>query len=214
MAPDFQGTRIPDDDSALISAVTERILASHSNDVVDCSRCVSIAGLSSAEVSPGCAVLVGLSSEDCNWNAEDFIQSAGHLLGDAKEYLLPALNSECSLNSRFKSLVQGAPCFIGKASMALEQASATLGFYGLELGGTIGHVDCNIGGIGGSCSEIAACISYSSSKMSFQFTACGKDDIVTLNGVQIKSSMGSFAIESGDICSVGSRVFIFILPSS
>jgi len=47
---------------------------------------------------------------------------------------------------------------------------------------------------------------------SFEFAACNDDDIVTLNGEQVKFSMGSFPLESESICGVGSRVFMFILP--
>ena len=194
-------------------AVSQRILACRSK--VECSylRCISI-GMTSDEIPAGCALLVGISPNKFNWDAHDFISSLNHLVDNEGELFLEAMENECRLNVQFRSLMQGAPCFIGKASVAVEQAAVALGFYGSELGGTIGEVDCNIGGIGGSCSVTAACISYSPGKKSFQLTACGKNDIITLNGGRINIAMGSLTIYSGDVVSVGSRVFIFLCPSN
>ena len=63
MTPDFQRCRTTEHDSNLISGATERILASQSHDVVDGSRCVSIAGLKSTDIPPGHAAFIGLSSK-------------------------------------------------------------------------------------------------------------------------------------------------------
>jgi hypothetical protein len=182
--------------------------------------CISVAGLPEASFPIGCAMLVGLCSDDCNWRPENFVDSIKSSIAIDEEFLLALIRSECSLNTRFKTLMQGIPCFIGKASQALEQAAATLGLYGIDVGGTIGVVDCNIGGIGGSCNEIASCtcneiascISYCQRRKEFLFFSCTEDDIVTLNGMRVKSSMGPLTVENGDVFSVGSRVFMFILP--
>lgn len=213
MIPELQGRRMPDHDSILISGAIERIIASQSHKIVEGSRCVSIAGLSSSEIPPGHAALIGLSSESCQWSAQDFLDSIAYYSTDLRrDALLTALKNECSLNARFRSMIQVGPCFIGKAQSNLEQASQTLGYYGLEFGGTIGHVDCNVGGIEGSCSEHAICISYSEKFNSYQLKVCGQDDLVTLNGERIIPSMGNLMIDGGDVCSVGARVFIVVLP--
>jgi len=192
-----------------MSSCTERILA-QSKDAGAVSRCISVAGLPQSSLPTACAMLVGLGSDECAWRPEDFVDSIKFSVQIDDEFLLALIRSECSLNTRFKTLVQGVPCFIGKASQLLEQAAATLGLFGIDVGGTIGVVDCNIGGIGGSCGEIASCISYSFRRKEFMFFSCTEHDIVTLNGMRLKSSMGQQAVKNGDVCSVGSRVFMFI----
>ncbi len=212
MSPEFQGSQVPEDDSALLRIVSERILASNLKVENECVKCVSV-GMTQDKVQPGCALLVGLSHADADWSVDDFFESIYDLLGPEKETFLPAMRSECSLSLRFRSLLSGIPCFIGKASLTLEHAVVSLGFYGSELGGTIGRVDCNIGGIGWSCNEISVCVSYSMERKIFHLTVCDENDIVTLNGFRIKASMGNVVIRSGDVCNVGSRVFLFLLPS-
>jgi len=195
----------------LMPSCIERILA-QSKDTGSVSRCISVAGLPQSSLPTGCAMLVGLSSDDCAWRPEDFVDSIKSSCQIDDEFLLALIRSECSLNTRFKTLVQGIPCFIGKASQVLEQAAATLGLFGIDVGGTIGVVDCNIGGISGSCGEIASCISYCHRRKDFTFFSCTEDDIVTLNGMRLKSSMGRLTLKNGHVCSVGSRVFMFVLP--
>ena len=109
-----------------------------------------------------------------------------------EEMLALALESEFDkygMNSRFRTIVKSFPCTIGKASKHLEEAASTLGFYGTGLGGTIGNIDCYIGGMN-TCSEISAIISYSLSKGSFELTAYDSSDFVTVNGKIIKPSDG------------------------
>lgn len=212
MSSEYQGSRLPQDENELMPAVSQRIIACRSKVESSYLRCISV-GMNPDEMPTGCALLVGLSPDEFDWDVHDFFSSVSHLVGSEGEAFCESMKNECRLNERFRSLMQGAPCFIGKASVALEQAAVALGFYGSELGGTIGEVDCNIGGIGGSCSDTAACISYSPEKKLFQLTACGDNDIITLNGGRINISMGGLAIYSGDVVSVGSRVFLFICPS-
>ena len=83
------------------------------------------------------------------------------------------------------------------------------------LGGPVGKIDCTVGGPDGNCSPTAARIDYCpTSEVDHHFTVCNDDDIVTLNGLQIKASMGSFPLHNEDICSVGSRVFMFVHPTT
>jgi hypothetical protein len=83
------------------------------------------------------------------------------------------------------------------------------------IGGTIGDIDCNIGGAPNSCSESAAMIQHLPTAASeFQLLANNDDDVVTLNGKRISVGMGSFPLFNEDICTVGSRVFVFLMPAS
>jgi hypothetical protein len=78
------------------------------------------------------------------------------------------------------------------------------------IGGTIGDIDCNIGGAPNSCSESAAVIQHLPTAASeFQLLASNDDDVVTLNGKRISVGMGSFPLFNEDICTVGSRASSF-----
>ena len=165
---------------------------------------------------PCFAILVGLSPDMCGWKLDSFFESTRALLRHEEKLYLSGLQSEygtVGLNQRFRSVIQNFPCTIGKASDRLEQAYIELGLHNFAIGTSIGDIDCDIGGTGGSCSEISACISYSQSSKSFQFEARTNSDFTTLNGEQVSFASGSFPLENESICSVGSRVFIFILPS-
>jgi len=221
MSAGFQGIKASSekDDDTLIMDVSARILASRRkvNDEESFSSfCVPISK-STSRFPTGCAVLVGLSSVDFGWNMDSFFKSVRRNIGGNEEALNFALESEFGnggMNTRFRTIIKGFPCIIGKASKHLEEAASTLGFYGAGLGGTIGDVDCNIGGIDGSCREMSAIISYSSEEHSFQLTASGKDDFISVNGTKIEASTGPVTIDNKSICSVGSRVFVFLLPSN
>jgi hypothetical protein len=65
-----------------------------------------------------------------------------------------------------------------------------------------------------TCSTLAAKIDYASPVEGFQLNCCNEDDIVTLNAHRITNRMGPIRIKSGDVCSVGARVFLFLLPNS
>ena len=63
-----------------------------------------------------------------------------------------------------------------------------------------------------SCSESAARIVYNPTETSdFQFHCVGcETDVVTLNGQRILANAGPYPLRDRDICSVGSRVFLFL----
>ena len=218
---------LPVDDNNLIWASSERILATREQrgqnersssvfkNITNNTVCIPVDD-SASQLPYGCAMLLGLAASDFGWNIQSFYESAKDLLNEESRESLLTLQSEYGsdgYNLLFRSVMQGAPCFIGRAGKNLEKASAAIGLHGAELGGTIADIDCNVGGIDGSCSEIAACISFSTSSNSLQFSACNEDDIVTLNGQQIIPSMGNFVIQNKAICSVGPRVFMLILPT-
>ena len=151
----------------------------------------------------------------CNWELDSFHEATREFIRKEETPYLSGLRGEyggAGLNQRFRSVIQTLPCTIGKASDRLEQASIELGIHNLEIGCSIGDIDCDIGGTSGSCNEISACISYCQSSNVFQFEARTNSDFTTLNGEQVTFASGSFPLQNESICSVGSRVFVFILP--
>jgi len=220
--------KLPHNDKELVRVSKEkiiawserRLLASNSmstfKPIGSSNICIPVDNFSS-KIPHGCAMLVGLSSADFSWSIDDFFHSARHLLSKEPQAALSTLRREFGVdgyNALFRSVIQYPPCLIGRAGAKIEKASSSIGLGNVVIGGTIGGIDCHVGGIDGSCSEIAGCISFSLTENSFQFSSCNNDDIVTLNGKQIKSSMGTFLIQNEAVLSVGSRVFMFFVPAS
>eukprot|EP00521_Asterionellopsis_glacialis_P013923 CAMPEP_0195307938 /NCGR_PEP_ID=MMETSP0707-20130614/37967_1 /TAXON_ID=33640 /ORGANISM="Asterionellopsis glacialis, Strain CCMP134" /LENGTH=1416 /DNA_ID=CAMNT_0040372193 /DNA_START=37 /DNA_END=4287 /DNA_ORIENTATION=- len=213
----------------LMKSVSTRILAVRTNGylvsdavlpppvVQELRPCAPVS--SSSESFPtGSAMLMGLAADWFGWDAEAFIASCNwdsNEESDSASTLLEEEFGNGGFNESFRTIMQGTMCVIGRAGKSLERASDALGMGPVPLGGTIGDLDCNIGGTPGSCSESSAVIQYSPAGGSeFQFMALsGTEDIVTLNGARITSSMGSFPLFNEDVCSVGSRVFVFLLPT-
>lgn len=136
--------------------------------------------------------------------------------GSAKKgsRLLSDEYSQGGYNELFRCVIQGSICVIGRASKITEQACEAFGLGAPAIGGTAGDIDCHISGAQNSCSEYAALIQYlPSSHSDFQLVLNNDEDVVTLNGKRILVGMGSFPLFNKDICSVGSRVFVFLLPS-
>jgi len=80
------------------------------------------------------------------------------------------------------------------------------------VGGAVGKLDCHIGGVPGSCSEISACIRFTPcSKSDYKISCMAYDGIVTVNGKRVLArEEGDIPLQSGYIVSVGARVFSFI----
>lgn len=161
-------------------------------------------------------MLIGLSPSTFGWDLQDFVESS-QLRSEqdvmAALQLLAVEYDDDGVNEKFRSVVQGTICVIGSADKITQQMSISLGLGSVPLGGSVGKLDCHIGGVPGSCSERAACIRYAPTACSrFQFSCLSRDDIVTLNGRRITPEMGSFPLVDEDICSVGARVFVFVLP--
>jgi hypothetical protein len=164
----------------------------------------------------GIALLLGLSSQLFGWDLQNFVTSSNiksERDAMAALQLLAVEYDESGTNEKFKTVMQGTVCMIGSASKATQQMYKTLGLGNVPLGGTVGRIDCHVGGVPGSCSEFAACIRYKPSAASnFQFLSLSDEDIVTLNGKRLLPKNGSFPLHDKDICSVGARVFMFVLP--
>jgi len=165
----------------------------------------------------GVAMLFGLSPSMFGWELQTFVESCQ--LSSEQDVmvalqLLAVEYDDDGANEKFRSLIQGSICTIGSASKTTLLMYQKLGLGTVPLGGFVGKLDCHIGGTPGSCSERAALIRYAPTETSdFQFLCMSDDDIVTLNGRRLMTSTGSYPLFHGDICSVGARVFVFLLPS-
>jgi hypothetical protein len=167
------------------------------------------------QVPSGGAMLLGVSSISFGWNVTDYIASQYFDSSEREETATSALTDEYDsdgYNERFRTVIQGTICVIGRSSKVAERFHSTL-VGDVEIGGSVGKLDCNIGGTMRSCSEAAALIRYfPTTSSSFQFSTIAEDDLVTLNGQRITTSMGSFPLFNEDVCTVGARVFVFLLP--
>lgn len=214
-------------DDALIAMSAERVKAARYNAAkcssVDKSLRPCVPGhliniLSGTQIDAcGAALLLGLSPSTFGWDLQDFVESCR--LSSEQDVmvalqLLAVEYDDDGTNERFRSLIQGSISTIGSASTTTQQMYHKLGLGAVPLGGFVGKLDCHIGGTPGSCSERAALIRYAPTETSeFQFSCLSDEDIVTLNGRRLLTSTGSFPLFHGDVCSVGARVFVFLLPT-
>ena len=161
-------------------------------------------------------MLLGLSSALFGWDPEAYIAKRYYESeSDASEAvkILADEYGSGGYNEKFRTLVQGPSCVIGSATAQTRRIYEELGLGPAPVGGAVGAIDCHIGGTPRSCGELAACIRYlSTTSGDFQFSSLSGDDIVTLNGQRITADMGSFPLFNEDICTVGCRVFVFLLP--
>jgi hypothetical protein len=167
----------------------------------------------------GGALLFGLKPSMFGWKIDNFISNQYFGSDNEASKAATALAAEYGLkglNENFRSLVQGTTTIIGRASSRMQRAYASLllGDPKKTMGGSIGAIDCNIGGNSKCCSEAAACIKYFPMEDThFQLYALSSEDLVTINGQRITPEMGGYPLSGEDICTVGSRVFAFLLPS-
>jgi hypothetical protein len=212
-------------DEEMIRMVAERLAA-----VKSIGHCASDLGLPVAihacmpvgahagEAPSGGAMLLGLSPVLFGWNVETFAAMCHFENQEHEMMAVTSLSAEYEsdgYNEMFRTVLQGTSCVIGRASKALERSCQSLGIGAPPIGCTVGRLDCHIGGVAGSCTEYAATIQHLPSQVSdFQFRAGAcSDDVVTVNGKRITGDMGSFPLFNEDVCTVGARVFVFLLPS-
>lgn len=172
---------------------------------------------SSTRSPGGGALLYGLSSALFGWNPQAHVaKNTFRSEKEAKEATssLVAEFGPGGVNEKFRTAIQGPSCIIGSASMRTQRAHESLGLGPAPIGGAVGAIDCHIGGTPTSCSEFAACIRYypTASVGNFQFCALSGDDLVTMNGQRVTPDMGCFPLFNEDVCTVGCRVFVFLLP--
>ena len=217
---------VGEEDSAMAATVAGRILALREKRLNETSASANVRRIrgwsacipvkNGGKIPSGCAMLVGLKSSSFGWTVSSFLDSVKDDLGKP---LLPALKDAMNreyadegINNSFRTILQTSVCTLGRAGQHLEDASIALGLGPIEPGATAGHLECNIGGLMQSCSESTARIVYNPTEISdFQFHCIGSErDIVTLNGQRIVANAGPYPLRDRDICSVGSRVFLFL----
>ena len=164
----------------------------------------------------GGALLVGLDPSLFGWNIDSIVSKQYFGSVGERRNATAALTEEFGedgLNQQFRSLVTGGTTVIGCASSRMKRVYSSLGMGSPPMGGSIGAIDCNTGGNSKCCSETAACIRYVPTETGdFQLSAL-TSDLITMNGQRITPEMGSFPLFNEDICTIGSRVFLFLLPS-
>jgi hypothetical protein len=159
-------------------------------------------------------MLLGLPPSLFGWDLQDSVALNEYTSEQdtmAALQLLAVEYDEDGVNEKFRAIMQGSVCVIGSASQKIYEM---LGLGRVPIGGVCGRTDCHIGGAPGSCSDTAACIRYYPTEISkFQFTCLSETDLVTLNGQRLTAEAGWFPLDNEDICSVGGRVFTFIVPA-
>jgi hypothetical protein len=179
----------------------------------------SCAPVSPSRIQSGGAMLLGLSSANFGWKAQEYVASRYFESDFQSNKALSALLSQygkMALNESFCTLIQGTTTVIGSASQRTQRVYQSLGLGTAPVGSAIGSIDCHIGGSSSykCCSESAACIRYYPTAFGdFQFSALSNEDMITMNGQRITPGMGSFPLFNEDICTVGPRVFAFLLPT-
>ncbi len=156
--------------------------------------------------------LIGLRASDFGWDVNKFMDLCQDVSVE-NSILSSKISFECGIaNTSFFAFVFSSPFSLGRASKESNDALVLNSpQIGNTLGMPVGNLDCNVGGLEFSCSEMAAKILCVPLKCSnFQFIACNDDDIITLNGRRLYASMGPLPLRNRDICSVGARVFIFV----
>ena len=186
----------------------------HVMSTVDQSLRPCIPTVSMLPASPvGGAMLVGLCPSWFGWDLQEFCSSQ-RVESDYMTaiQMLAAEYDEDGINEKFRTVMQGPVAILGCAD---EVTYRTLGLGNVPLGGSVGDIDCHVGGVPGSCGEHAACIRYAPNAASdFQIFAMSDNESVTLNGRRLSSRLGKVPLLNEDVCSVGARVFVFLLPNS
>ena len=170
------------------------------------------AACNSSSALPMRPCLIGLRASDFGWDVNKFMDLCQDVSVE-NSILSSKISFEFGIaNTSFFAFVFTSPFSLGRASKESNDALLlNAPQIGNTLGMPVGNLDCDVGGLDFSCSEMAAKILCVPSKCSnFQFIACNDDDIITLNGRRMNASMGPLPLRDRDICSVGARVFLFI----
>mmetsp|Transcript_7518 Transcript_7518/g.15687 ORF Transcript_7518/g.15687 Transcript_7518/m.15687 type:complete len:1420 (-) Transcript_7518:2102-6361(-) len=159
----------------------------------------------------GAAMLAGLP-HSLGWSLEDFVETnvEDEALAMTAVQVLAAEYDDGGVNEKFRSLMQGTICVLGRATERMARQFRELAGTSIVLGCGIGELDCHVGGIPGTCSSEAACIRYTGGE--YHLCCLSDQDVVTLNGQRISTGMEWVALGHNDVCSIGPRVFVFLLP--
>lgn len=182
---------------------------------VDFRPCVAVQKSSKVNLAGG-AMLVGLDPAFFGWSVDAALSKHYFRSRTERERAAIALNAEygpTGLNLKFRTRIQGSTTIVGCASRRMLRVYSKLGMGTPTLGGSIGNIDCNIGG-NSSCTESAAVISFmpqASSSSAFQVSSLSDDDGVYVNGQKVNGG-DACTLMNEDICTIGARVFVFLLP--
>jgi hypothetical protein len=150
----------------------------------------------------GYAVLIDVDSITFGWAAKTFMSPLGDQLKE-DDTLITILAERLGQKQnpfQFRALMRGPSVTLGSGPASEDDDS---------------FVNCDEGFALQTCRASAARIEHAPSELgSFQLSCSNDDDIVTVNARRITAVMGPFPIKSGDICSVGARVFMFSIPKS
>jgi len=172
--------------------------------------CLSVQA--SREVTPiSAAMLVGIPA-DIGWSFPDFITENGLHEDVSVVQILAVEYDDDGMNENFRSVIQGSVTIVGQASKRMMRQFQEIGGGNIGMGCGVGPLDCHIGGVPGTCSPRAACIRYDGDV--FRITCLNDTDVVTLNGERLESGGEGSILHNYDVCSVGPRVFAFVLPSN
>jgi hypothetical protein len=165
----------------------------------------------SDQVPLGGARFIGLGPNEFGWDLQDFLASQNCDQDMTVIQMLAVEYDEDGVNEKFASVMQGTVCFLGRASEVMQKAYRNLGLGSIPLGGSVGKLDCHVGGVPGSCGELVACIRYDPTvESSFRISCLSDDEAVTLNGCRVSVANGSLPLCDEDVLSVGARVFAFV----
>lgn len=153
-------------------------------------------------------MLHGLSPAAFGWDLRGFLEKnkldSEHDMVTALQLLAVEYDDE-GVNESFKCFLQGTTCVLGCAGRQMQKAHQEVRLGPVPLGGSIGRIDCHIGGVPGSSTEASACLHFNRVS-GWSLLPLAKEDVVTVNGAQV--AVGSVAtVRAGDVCSVGPRVF-------
>jgi len=163
----------------------------------------------------GCALLLGLSVTKIGWEMQGFLEryrtSNPHMALEKASELLNLEYGEGGVNEKFATVVQGCEVLtLGCPNALMAHCYKDMGLGDTPLGGTIGEIDCNVGGPPGSCLPLAARLRFNTSPRFYLLSCLSSDTVVTHNGNRLNENFGEVQLKSGDLCSVGCRIFHFI----
>jgi len=177
--------------------------------------CIPAANLDPSLHAMGAAMLIGLNPSWFGWDLQDFVNSQETIYDPITAIQMLAVEyDDDGTNEKFQCLIQGTRTVLGRASEMTQEAYRSLGLGAVPLGGAVGRIDCHIGGLPKSCGETSACIHYLATEESdFHICSLSDEDVVTVNGRRITTSSGNIPLHDEDVCTIGPRVFAFVLLS-
>lgn len=194
--------------SALLSKASERLSILHKRQRTATfyskgnfySKCQPVDKETLQSKVSGIALFFGIRAVDFDWkfNHSDRI--------DLKN-MITAEYGPNGYNEQFASILRSNECVFGLPSKEYLENGTNINL-SMEIGGSIGDVDCAVGGPENSCSPCAARLTRTGD---FHIAPLNEKDTVSLNGTKLSFHSSPKIIRHGDVISIGPRVFVFIL---